>query len=84
MYICYLPFISAPSPLREFLSARATSCFVFAWQIRSVTVSLWFIKDLFNIHTARPCMRVRCSGDLPDTLNWFGRGLFGELARIGS
>jgi hypothetical protein len=47
-------------------------------------VSLWFVKDLFNIRMTRPCMRVGCSGNVPDTFRWFEQGLFWESAHAGS
>jgi hypothetical protein len=76
--------VNVVPPSHEFLSARAASCFVLAWWIQSVMVSLWFIEDMSNIHMARPCMRVGCSGDVPGGWLRFGQGSLWELAHADS
>jgi hypothetical protein len=58
MYVCYLLIMSVSPLSRELPSARVVHRFVSAWWTRSITISLWFINDLFNIHMIRPCIKV--------------------------
>jgi hypothetical protein len=76
MYACYLQNVNALSLSHEFLSTRATSCSVLARWIQFVTISLCFIEVLSNIHAARPCMRVGCSGEVLVGWRQFGQGSY--------
>jgi hypothetical protein len=77
-YIVYRLWVLCRRHVRSPSERAAPHC-VSMWRIRSVTASVWFMKDLSNILLARPCMVVGRSSDLMG-----GWHLFRESARADS